>query len=570
MRRYCVEEESEKESVGSHDVPGAQALLRGLDLLLAIGTAAQPLRFRDIEKTVDMSRATLHRLLAALLSRRLISYDQRTRCYQVGIRVLELSRRTLDQSAIIRAAKPELGRLARRLNRTVCVMVLDRHEVFVLDFEDADPSYGRLVRLWPRSPALETAAGRAIVAALPRERSEALVAEIGGADGSGDRFWAELGIAKALGYAVLPRESVSGRPGVAAAILDGLGYPIGAIACPFETDQISAEEQYEAGRIIAEGARRASGHIGMSYAAPTVLPRSANPVSDGVEILPTGRDFMGENPLWNQRRGRLYWVDVLAPALRWWDPAARASGRLELQHITAGIAFDDKGRIIAAGQYGVHLVDPDSGASTPLINPDADRPDNRFNTAAIDPQGRFWAGTMAVNHEPGKGRLYSIDHGLQAVRRIEPVQMPKNVAFDPAGTRMYLSDAVENAVFVFPFDGERCTLGERRLFVSGKDMPGQPNGITVDAEGHLWVTCLGGWCVRRYDPASKLSAEVTLPIPMPTNCAFGGEDLSTLYLTSTYIRLPPGMSAAAPASGQIMAVRTAVRGQPSAYFRERR
>jgi sugar lactone lactonase YvrE len=304
----------------------------------------------------------------------------------------------------------------------------------------------------------------------------------------------------------------------------------------------------------------------MGYATPTVLARPETPISEGVEVLPTGRDFVGENPVWNATRERLYWVDVLAPALRWWDPARRTAGRIDLPHITAGIAFDDQGRIVAAGQSGIFLLDPDTGAANMLINPEADRPDNRFNTAGVDPRGRFWAGTMALNHEVGKGRLYSVDPDLTVTRRLDRVGMPKNVAFDPAGTRLYFSDAAENTVFAFDFDAVTGTLGERRAFVVGGDGKGQPNGITVDADGHVWVTCLGAWCVRRYRPDGSLDMEIMLPVPMPTNCAFGGRDLSTLYVTSTYIRLPPGMSAQAPASGQLIAVRTGTRGQPAVPF----
>src|SRR5438046_2217598 len=120
------------EPLGTDDVPGAQALLRGLDILITIGIAAGPLRFGDIEKIVGLPRASLHRLLAALTSRDLVRYDSRKRTYEVGARVLELSRRTLDRSLIIRAAKPEMARLARRLQRTICVMVLEHHDVFVL------------------------------------------------------------------------------------------------------------------------------------------------------------------------------------------------------------------------------------------------------------------------------------------------------------------------------------------------------------------------------------------------------------------------------------------------------
>jgi sugar lactone lactonase YvrE len=310
--------------------------------------------------------------------------------------------------------------------------------------------------------------------------------------------------------------------------------------------------------------------MGMGYATPTVLRAPESKLNEGVEILPTGRDFVGENPVWNEETGSLYWVDVLAPALRCWDPVRRTARRINLPQITAGIAFDNRGRIIAAGQAGIFLLDPETGETTPLMNPEADRPDNRFNTAGVDPAGRFWAGTMALNHEVGRGSLYSLDANLTAMRRLERVGMPKNVAFDPSGTLMYFSDAAENTVFTFAVGRESGTLGQRRTFVVGGEGRGQPNGLTVDAEGFVWITCLGAWCVRRFAPDGSLDREVMLPVPMPTNCAFGGPDLMTLYITSTYIRLPPGMSSQAPASGQLLAVQTDVRGQTPTLFRSGR
>ena len=479
------------------DVPGAQALLRGLDLLQAIGTAVSPPRFKDLEKSLGIPRASLHRLLAALASRRLVRYDDRTRTYHVGMRVLELSRRSLDQSSIIRAAKPELSRVARRLQRTICVMVLDDEDVFVLDFEDADPSYGRLVRFWPRARAVETAAGRALLAALPKERSEAFLADLAEppAPAAMDRLRADLAVAKALGYAVMTREQVSGRAGAASAILDETGYPIGALACLFETDQLSAEELHETGRILAAGARSASGHIGMRYATPAVMAKPEAPISDGLTVLATGRDFVGENPVWNEARHRLYWVDVLAPALRWYDPASRTAGKLELPHLTAGIAFDDQDRLVCCGQHGLFLLDPDLGATRHLIDPEADRPDNRFNTAGIDPRGRLWAGTMAVNHEVGRGSIYAIDPDLTVHRRVERVGMPKNVAFDRRGERLYFTDAAEYAVIRYDHDLATGAISKRQVFLARADVPGQPGGIAVSrrpcvGDVRRWLACL--------------------------------------------------------------------------------
>lgn len=564
--------EYEPASEENGDVPGAQALLRGLDLLLAIGGAPRPPRFRDLENSVGIPRASLHRLLAALASRRLVRYEARTRTYHVGMRVLELSRRSLDQNAIVRAAKPELARAARRLQKTVCVMVLDGDDVFVLDYDDADPAYGRLVRLWPKARVTETAAGRALLAAMSLDASGAylVASSVIASSGGTERLNADIAVAKALGYAVMGREAASGRAGAASAILDENGYPIGALSCLFESDQVASEDLHEAGRILAEGARRASGHMGMGYAAPAVLPKPDEPLSPGLEILPTGRDFVGENPVWNPLRKRLYWVDVLAPALRWWDPETRDVGRVELPHITAGIAFDDQDRLVSAGQHGLFLLDPETGVMRRLVDPEAARPDSRFNSVAVDPRGRLWTGTMAVNHQVGRGSLYAIDPDLTAHKRIEKVGMSKNVAFDMAGRVLYFADAAENAVFAYDYDQETGRIARRRTFLAPEAIPGQPNSVTVDAEDHVWVTCLGGWRVCRYDPGGRLSHEIRLPLAMPTNCTFGGPGHSTLFVTSTWIRQPAGLSSQSPAAGQLVAVPTATRGQPLARFRQGR
>src|SRR5205085_1143960 len=143
---------------GNDPVPGAQALLRGIEVLFAIGIAQKPQRLKDLERAVGIPKATLHRLLSALSSRGLVHYENRTRTYQLGLRILELSRIALDQNPVMRVAKPELSRLARKLSRRVLLSVLDGEDIFVLDFEEADPSSARLAQLWPRRRALDTAA----------------------------------------------------------------------------------------------------------------------------------------------------------------------------------------------------------------------------------------------------------------------------------------------------------------------------------------------------------------------------------------------------------------------------
>ena len=542
------------------DTPGAQALTKGLDVLLAIGAADGPVRFGDIAEAVKMPAASLHRLLAALVSRNLIRYDRRRRRYEIGVRILELSRRSLDGSEIIRAAKPEMARLSRSAGLTILLMIRDGADVFVLDFDDPDPSYGRLVRLWRRSPVMETAAGRALLAAMPRENALELIAEIDPAAAGDARLMSELDMGKALGYVVCRPEVASGRVTVAAAIKDSERMPLAALVVMVDTPAAGVEELHDLGRMLVEAARRASSQIGVDLSAPYVMRQPAQPAASSVTALPTGRDFVGESPIWDDRRKKLFWVDVLAPALRWFDPADQQSGRTALPAITAGLALDRQGQLIGCGQGGFSLIDPDSGRVSALFNPETDRPDNRFNTAGVDPRGRIWAGTMALDQTPRRGRLYSIDHSLLSRRHPAPAGAPRNPVFSLDGTCMYVADADLAGVQVYDFDVEAGLCSNPRLLIEAEAGAGRPNGMTIDSEGHLWIAWVGGWSVRRYDPDGRLVEEVSLPVPMPTGCAFGGAGSHTLYVTNTYIRMPPGLTAEAPAAGQLLSIETRATG----------
>ncbi|WP_226781535.1 SMP-30/gluconolactonase/LRE family protein [Oceaniglobus trochenteri] len=537
----------------SIDVPGTQALMRGIDVLMAVSMTPQPPRFGEIHARVNIPKGTLHRLLAALVQRRLLRYDPRTRRYFTGSRVFELVRRSMDQSTVGRAAKPELSRLAALLRQPACLYAADGEDVFVIDFEDPDASQTRMVRVWPREKAAETAAGQAIAGNLPPEtRSKGVPAEIG--------------LAQALGYCIHPGRTETQATTVAAAICDESGFPVAAISVAFEGEPVSAEKLHEAGRLVAESARRASGNVGDAAIPDIVAPQAAAPPDKDLRDLQTGRDFMGENPIWSASENRLYWLDILAPALRSLNPDTGETDRILLPEVTGGLALAADGRLILLGQNGVSLFDPATHDRRLLVDPEADRPDNRFNTAMVAPDGAIWAGTMSLRHAPGQGAMYRIAGDLSVTRVLSRVGMPKNPALSPDGGTLYVSDGPREAILAFDRDPETHKLTNEREFVRGGSGRGRPNGIACDAEGHVWAAMIGGWCLHRYAPDGTLERIVHLPVPMPTSIAFGGPELRTLFITSTYLRLPAGFSTLAPQSGNVFAIDVDVPGQPVSYF----
>jgi sugar lactone lactonase YvrE len=297
-----------------------------------------------------------------------------------------------------------------------------------------------------------------------------------------------------------------------------------------------------------------------------VLPEAPGRIDSRLALLPTGRDFMGENPVWSEAAGRLYWLDILAPALRSYDPGSQEAERIDLPEMIGGMALRNNGKLALLGRHGIFEFDLESGALNLLISPEAHRPDNRFNTAAVDAEGNLWAGSMAINHVPGQGSFYRVSPNLTVKRTLEKTGLPKNAAWSLDNTRLYLSDGGDGVLYEYPFSLETGKLGPGKPLVRGTPEVGVPNGICVDAEGFLWVAMHGGWAVHRYSPAGALAERVFLPVPMPTNVCFGGPKLRTLFITSTYLRLPPGYSTIAPLSGTLMAIETTVAGQPPRLF----
>jgi sugar lactone lactonase YvrE/DNA-binding IclR family transcriptional regulator len=529
-------------------VPGAQALVRGLDVLLAIGTAPAPLRFGELQRAVAVPKGSLHRLLAALQSRDLIRYDDHRRRYALGSRVFDLARRTIDQSSVTRAAKPELSRLARLLGRACCLYVQDGDEVFVLDFEDPDASQTRVVRVWPRASAHTSAAGLAIAskrAADPRATEDPAPV---------------LGQAKALGYAIAGGD----HPSVAAPVIDSGGYPVAAICCHFDTSGETVENLHEVGRLVREAAERASGNVNLGHMQAPVAPRPAT-VDPRARALNTGRDYVGENPVWDAKTQTLWWLDVLAPALRARRFDTGETRRILLPDLTGGLALTRSGKLLLAGRQGIHLFDTDSETATLLFDPEKHKPDNRFNSASLDGAGNLWIGTMPVDSTTGTGSFYRIGPDLSVAVMIDRIALPKNCAWSPDGQRMYLSEGASGRLNVYDLQPDG-TLGKPRVFVQGTPETGNPNGIAMDEQGCVWVTMFGGWAVDRYAPDGTLMDRVTLPVPMPVALAFGGRGRDRLLVTSTYLRLPAGYSGIAPQSGNLIEIDAGVRGFPVPTF----
>ena len=286
------------------------------------------------------------------------------------------------------------------------------------------------------------------------------------------------------------------------------------------------------------------------------------------ELVIDGRSTLGEGPFWHGEHRLLYWVDILGQTLQSYEPR---SGR----HRSVGVGEDvgaavarESGGFILALRSGFAAFDPESGETSHIHDPEPDRPGNRFNDGKCDLEGRFWAGTMAYDMKSGSGALYCLERDLTVRRVLEGVTISNGLAWSLDGGTFYYIDTAKRHVQAFDYDGASGRLARPRTAFEIEASLGYPDGMTIDEEGNLWIALWGGARVGCWDPRSgKLLETVQVAAEHVSSCAFGGDELNELYITTAREGLDRDQLKGQPHAGGLFRVRPGVRGFAAAPFR---
>jgi sugar lactone lactonase YvrE len=274
------------------------------------------------------------------------------------------------------------------------------------------------------------------------------------------------------------------------------------------------------------------------------------------------RNQLGEGPVWLPAQQRLLWVDILGGLLYAWRPGTAAPDtRAFDRELSAAVPTVDGGLVLALGNSLATLADALCGhATVPLLSVEPEKPENRFNDCRCDPQGRLWAGTMSKARCTGDAALYRLQPGGDLRPMIPDTTISNGIGWSPDQERMYFIDSPTQRIDVLDFDGREGTVANRRCLARIDPADGMPDGLAVDAEGGIWVCLFGGGAIRRYGPDGAVEEHVALPVPHPTCPAFGGDDLSTLFITTTRHRLQADELSRYPDAGSLFAVDADVKG----------
>jgi len=286
---------------------------------------------------------------------------------------------------------------------------------------------------------------------------------------------------------------------------------------------------------------------------------------DAVLVL-DARAELGEGPVWDERGGALYFVDIMRGRVNRFDPADGSRRVYDIGVAVGALAPTDAGDFVLATADGFARLDPIAGAVRPIAKVEADRPGNRMNDGKCDPAGRFWAGTMALDEHAGAGALYRLDPDGAVHTMLRDVTISNGLDWSGDARTMYYIDSGRRSVDAFDFDAASGSIANRRTLVRVAERDGVPDGMTLDADGCLWVALWGGGAVHRYGPDGALEAIVRLPVQHVTCCAFGGCELRDLYITTAAIKLSDRERAEQPHAGGVFLARPGVRGRPANRF----
>lgn len=291
--------------------------------------------------------------------------------------------------------------------------------------------------------------------------------------------------------------------------------------------------------------------------------------SKNVELVIDNKSDLGEGSIWNWKTGELIWINITGKILNFYNPKTENNKEMFTGQMIGTVVPAESGQVIVALKNGIYSLDPLTGTKKLIVDPEKDLPDNRFNDGKCDPAGRFWAGTMSISGKKGVGALYRLDPDSSIHKMIENVSISNGIVWSPDATKMYYIDTPTQKVMAYDYDNETGEISNPKVAVNVSPEMGSPDGMTIDADGNIWVALWGGSAVGCWNPETgKLLKKVEVPAKNVTSCAFGDDDLETLYITTAQQNTSDEELQKFPHAGGVFKTRPGVKGMKAFFYKD--
>jgi sugar lactone lactonase YvrE len=279
-----------------------------------------------------------------------------------------------------------------------------------------------------------------------------------------------------------------------------------------------------------------------------------------IDLVLDARAETGEGPVWDYRDQSLLWLDVTGGLVHRLDVVSGLDKSFEVGQHVGALALRSAGGLMLAVRGGFAGYALETGWLQPLAETEAATPSNRMNDGKVDSAGRFWAGSMAYAEAGREGSLYRLDRDHSVTTMLTRLGISNGLGWSPDDRVMYHIDSLAGGVDAYDFSPQTGQIANGRRLVEVARDDGIPDGMTVDADGYLWVALWDGACVRRYRPDGIFDRAIQLPVRQVSCCTFGGADLADLYITTAARGLSELELEEQPGAGGVFRCRPGVSG----------
>lgn len=268
---------------------------------------------------------------------------------------------------------------------------------------------------------------------------------------------------------------------------------------------------------------------------------------------------VGEGPLWHYQTSSVFWVDIPGKVIHSAELRTGKSSSIKTPMMVSAVALAQDNTLIAATQSGFAKISLD-GKNLSKIE-EFLTSDMRMNDGKVDPAGRFWAGSLALDFEKNRGSLYVLEKDSTRSTAIEKLTLSNGMGWSPDERYFYFIDSIPGTLFRYNFDCLSGTISNKTVLVEFDPKRGIPDGLCITRDGLILIALWDGGRLELYEPSGKKLEEFVLPVKRPTSCCFAGDDFSTLIVTTASKDIDCTLE---PLAGRILALSdTALSGLPT-------